>query len=195
MCSNYPGIKLEPALFLRFWDNKAKLNICHHKATSSTQLQNRSFHVVERTWTSAKCEKINNARAKRAKLLFFVVKYANLWSSRYRRRRSRLSCLLFSGARFSKVPKCFGRISGDIILFVSSKQRRLEAVNIADILIFILFTTCEKTNFTEWTGRSFTNGSKILRDFRETGRCRLRCRWPSFSPLKQSFHVAGRNIQ
>ena len=31
------------------------------------------------------------------------------------------------GAYFSKVPKLFGRISGDIILFVSSKRRRLEA--------------------------------------------------------------------
>ena len=29
------------------------------------------------------------------------------------------------GARFSKVQKHFGRISGDIVLFVSSKRRRL----------------------------------------------------------------------
>ena len=47
--------------------------------TSSRQLQNRSFHIVERTRTSAKCEKC--ARAKRAKLLFFIVKYTNLWRS------------------------------------------------------------------------------------------------------------------
>ena len=39
--------------------------------TSSTQLQSRSFHVVERTRTSAKWRKVKNARAKRAKLLFF----------------------------------------------------------------------------------------------------------------------------
>ena len=32
-----------------------------------TQLQNRSFHVVERTRTSLKCQKMKNARAKRAK--------------------------------------------------------------------------------------------------------------------------------
>ena len=38
------------------------------------------------------------------------------------------------GARFSKAPKLFGRISGDIILFVSSKRRRLEARNFAVIL-------------------------------------------------------------
>ena len=53
------------------------------------------------------------------------------------------------GARFSKVPNVFGTISGDMILFVSSKQRRLEARNFALILIFIPFTTYEKTSFTE----------------------------------------------
>ena len=52
-------------------------------------------------------------------------------------------------ARFSKVPHIFGRISGDIYLFVSSKRRRLEARNFAIILIFIPFTTYEKTSFTE----------------------------------------------
>ena len=58
---------------------KTKLNICHHMLTSSTQLQNRSFHVVERTGTSTKCQKMKNARAKRAKIQSFIVKYANLW--------------------------------------------------------------------------------------------------------------------
>ena len=53
------------------------------------------------------------------------------------------------GASFSKVPKLFGRISGDIILSVSSKRRRLEARNLAVIFIFIPFTTYEKTSFTE----------------------------------------------
>ena len=80
------------------------------------------------------------------------------------------------GACFSKVPKLFGRISGDIILFVSSKRRRLEARNFAVILIFIPFTTYEKTSFTEKAGRSFTNGfsgPKSSRDFRETGPCTL----------------------
>ena len=46
-----------------------------------------------------------------------------------------------SGACFSKVPKLFGRISGDIILFVSSKRRRLEARNFAVIFISVPFTT------------------------------------------------------
>ena len=53
------------------------------------------------------------------------------------------------GACFSKVPKLFGRISGDTILFVSSKRRRLEARNFAVIFVFIPFTTYEKTSFTE----------------------------------------------
>ena len=58
---------------------RTKFNTCHHMLTSSTQLQNRSFHVVERTRTSSKCQKMKNARAKRAKILYFIVKYANLW--------------------------------------------------------------------------------------------------------------------
>ena len=53
------------------------------------------------------------------------------------------------GTRFSNVPKLFGCISGNIILFVSSKRRHLEARNIPVILIFIPFTTYEKTSFTE----------------------------------------------
>ena len=52
MCPNYPGI-------------------CHHVLTLSMQLQNSSFHVVERTRTSLKCQKLKNALAK---ILFFVVK-------------------------------------------------------------------------------------------------------------------------
>ena len=43
------------------------------------------------------------------------------------------------GACFSKVPKRFGRISGDIILFVSSKRRHLEARNFAVINFLFLF--------------------------------------------------------
>ena len=78
----------------RMGHKKAKLNICHHMLTSSTQLQNRSFHVVERTRTSSKCQKMKNARAKRAKILFFIVKYANLWGFCCRRRRGCLSSLI-----------------------------------------------------------------------------------------------------
>ena len=53
------------------------------------------------------------------------------------------------GARFSKVPKRFGCISGVIILLVSSKRRRLEARTLAVILIFIPLTRQEKSSFTE----------------------------------------------
>ena len=73
MCSNF----LEQKRTLRFRAKKTKFNISYHIPTSSTQLENRSFHVVERTRT-AKCTKIENARAMRAKLLFFVVKNVNL---------------------------------------------------------------------------------------------------------------------
>ena len=53
-------------------------------------------------------------------------------------------------ARFSaKIPKFLGRISGDIILFVSSKRRLLEARDFVVILIFSPFATYEKTSFTE----------------------------------------------
>ena len=70
-----------------------------------------------------------------------------------------------SGGRFSKVLKLFGRISGDIILFVSSKGRRLEARNFTVIIILIPFTTYEKTSFTEYVGRSLTNGFSLPEKF------------------------------
>ena len=76
----------------RLGHNKTKLNISHHMLMSSTQLQNKSFHVVERT--SSKCQKMKNARVKRAKILFFIVKYANLWGFCCRRRRGCLSSLV-----------------------------------------------------------------------------------------------------
>ena len=66
----------------RLGHKKTKLDNGHHMLTSSTQLQNRSFHVVERTRTSSQCQKRKNTRAKRAKILFFIVKYANLWGFR-----------------------------------------------------------------------------------------------------------------
>ena len=80
----------------RLGKKKTKINICHDMLTSSTQLQNRSFHVVERTRTSSKCQKMKNARAKRAKILFFIVKYANLWGFCHRSRRACLRSLITS---------------------------------------------------------------------------------------------------
>ena len=55
---------------------------------------------------------------------------------------------LIPGACFSKVPKLFRAYFVDIIIFVSSKRRRLEARNFAVIFNFIPFTTYEKTSFT-----------------------------------------------
>ena len=77
----------------RFRSKKTKLNICHHMLTSSTQLQNRSFHVVKRKRTALKCQILKNARARRAKLLFFV---AYLWRSCFRRHRGFSSSLLLN---------------------------------------------------------------------------------------------------
>jgi len=113
----------------------------------------------------------------------YIHRHGHLWRS-----KNVSSCIAFKciklyrnwcypGACFSKVPKLFGRISGYIIHFVSSKRKRLEARNFAFILIFIPFTTYEKTGFTELAGRSFTNGfsgPESFRDFRETGpRCSI----------------------
>ena len=39
---------------------------------------------------------MKNARAKRAEILFFIVKYANLWNFCCRRRRGSLSSLLLN---------------------------------------------------------------------------------------------------
>ena len=70
MCSNF----LEQKRTLRFRVKKTKFNISYHMPTSSPQLENWSFHVVERTRTSAKRTKMENARAMRAKLCFSLSK-------------------------------------------------------------------------------------------------------------------------
>ena len=57
---------------------KRKLSICDHRFKSSTQLQNRSFHVVKITRGSVKCPSTKNASERRVELLFFIMKYANL---------------------------------------------------------------------------------------------------------------------
>ena len=55
----------------RLGHKKTKLNICHHMLTSSTQLQNRSFHVVERTRTSSKYQKDEKCTCKACKNTVF----------------------------------------------------------------------------------------------------------------------------
>ena len=51
------------------------------------------------------------------------------------------------GACFSKVPRLFGLISGDIILFVSAKRRRVEAWNFAVVFIYVQYTRSESSCF------------------------------------------------
>ena len=63
-------------------------------------------------------------------------------------------------------------VSGDISLSITSKWRRSETRNVAVMLFFIPFKTYQKTSFTGWAGRSFTNrfsGQKSFWDFQETG--------------------------
>ena len=66
MFINFPGVKLEWVV----WKWKQKLKICRQVLTSSTQLQNTSFHVVVRTRSAVKWTKMKIACTKRAKLLF-----------------------------------------------------------------------------------------------------------------------------
>ena len=68
------------------------------------------------------------------------------WNKRF---SQQLGVVTYLGPVFRKSRNLFGRISGDIILYVSSKLRRLEARNFAVIFIFNPFTTYEKTSITE----------------------------------------------
>ena len=129
--------------------------------TSSTQLQNRSFHVVERTRTSSKCHKMKNARAKRAKMLFFIVKYANLWGfCCWRRRRGCLSSLKLSGTkqqrrrqRQRKRPLKINiwEINGDYFL-ATTIICSLSALNCDNFLFLTSFIVDGAR--CKWTGRS-----------------------------------------
>ena len=98
MCSNY---NLELNWNQLLGHKGTKLNTCHHMLTSSTQLQNRSFDVVERTRTSFKMSKDEKCTCKACKNTVFIVKYANLWSFCCRRRRGCLSSLFRMPERWS----------------------------------------------------------------------------------------------
>ena len=76
----------------RFWDNKTKLNMSSYAHV----VQTTAKQVISRRRKSEnvfKMSKEKNARAKRAKIPFFIVKYANLWGFCCRRRRGCLSSL------------------------------------------------------------------------------------------------------
>ena len=67
----------------RLRDEKIKLNVCHRILTLSTQLQNRSFHVEERTRRSMK-------------LLFFIIKYANFIGWKFESKGTPLACFNYT---------------------------------------------------------------------------------------------------
>ena len=60
MCANYTRINSCE----RFVDNKEKWDICRQALTSSTQLQNRSFHVVEKNENGCQMYKDENCTCK-----------------------------------------------------------------------------------------------------------------------------------
>ena len=125
----------------RLGHKRTKLNICHHMLTSPTQLQNRSFHVVERTRTSTKCQKMKNARAKRAKLLFFIVNYANLWGFCCRRRRGCLSSL------FDKiVDELYPSLYFGYVRTAKARSRTTEGSS-ASYVVWHAFVNFRKTSF------------------------------------------------
>ena len=73
MCSNYPGIKLEPVL-------QREEDKIEHLPSYGHVVHTTAKQVISRRRKNEKvCEmsKMKTARAKRAKLLFFTIKYAN----------------------------------------------------------------------------------------------------------------------
>ena len=76
MCSYYPGIKLEPALQRLGHEIEHLSSYAHVVRITAKQV----IPVAGRMKMSANCKfpKIKHARAKHVKLLFFIVKCANL---------------------------------------------------------------------------------------------------------------------
>ena len=73
MCSNYPGIKLQPAL--------QKEDKIEHLSSYGHVVNTPAKPVISRRRKNenvGEMSKMKIARAKRAKLLFFTIKYANL---------------------------------------------------------------------------------------------------------------------
>ena len=85
MWFNYPGIKLEPALGTL--EDKIE-----HLSSYAHVVHTTAKQVISR-------HKMKNARAKRAKIMFFIVKYANLWGFCCRRPHGCLSSLTCDAER------------------------------------------------------------------------------------------------
>lgn len=75
-------------------------------------------------------QRMKHARAKRAKILFFIVKYANLWDFCGCRRRGCLSFLMFTGTR-RKISLLLDQINQTLALI---DRHQIERVN--DLLKF-----------------------------------------------------------
>ena len=90
MCSNYPGIKLKPALGT--WAVKIE----HLLSCSRCPINCKTGHFTSKK----ERERLQNVKRWKMhvqsvqKILFFIVKYANLWVFCYRRRRDCLSSLI-----------------------------------------------------------------------------------------------------
>ena len=69
----YPAIK-----FVEVFRDGKSWKFYSSVLTSSTQLQRVNFHVVDWTRTAAKCREMENARARRAKVLPSIVKYVDV---------------------------------------------------------------------------------------------------------------------
>jgi len=75
------------------------------------------------------------------------------------------------GARFSKVPKLLGPISGAPIPFTSSQRQGFKPLNLAILLAFLTLKTCSKISFSKQADCSSTTGfpgPKSALDFRQT---------------------------
>ena len=98
MCSNYPGIKLEPALGTledKIEPLSSYVHVVHTtaKLVISRRRKNENVFRMSKKW---------KARAKRAKIMFFFVKYTNLRDFCCRRRRDCLSSLFCEEPQTSK---------------------------------------------------------------------------------------------
>ena len=83
MCSNNPGIELEPAL-------ETKKDKVEHISSYAHVVHTTTKHVISRRRKNEnvfKMSKNEKCTCEACKILFFIVKYGNLWGFCCRRRR------------------------------------------------------------------------------------------------------------
>ena len=116
MCSNYPEIELESAL-----GTEDKIE---HLSSYAHVVHTTAKQVISRRRKNENVFKMSkNARAKRAKLLFFIVKYANLWGFCCRRRRGCLSSLIFADDVSMKTLNLTNIFLAGVLLYTNRHQR------------------------------------------------------------------------